>query len=347
MAKFNGKTIILGAPTQYGFSDFIERELKFQGFQVYNLSLIQHGFKYKNIGERLKCYAYKNLLGYKNYKTYLKFKRVEGEMWNRLADIPRVDYALIVRPDQYSEDFVKMIGLKANKTIGYQWDGLSRYPKVYKRISLFDQFFVFDPKDARYPKMLPATNFYANSFDIRRSAEHESDVYYVGTYMASRASKVEDIISVLQQFGLSIKYHICKQKNRKPNFKVLQTTSRGLTYSENLLFAFNSKILLDVPTNHHNGLSFRVFEAIGFNKKLITTNQEVKQYDFYHPDNILVWDGQASEKLQAFLNAPYVELNSYIKEKYSFNHWISCLLEGRQVERETIPRINLEPELIF
>ena len=347
MTVYNGKRIILGAPTAYGFSEIIEQELTYQGFEVFNISVSGGHFKYRSIFERLNAYLHKNFLGQPDYKTYLKFKRVEGEVLDRLAEIPRVDYALLIRPDQYSEDIINMVGLKADKTVGYQWDGLSRFPAVYNRIDLFDRFFVFDPKDAIHTSAQPITNFYTNSFHVGYSKKHASDVYYVGTYMKRRAPQLEEIITTLQACGLSVKYHICKSRKRKPCFKFLDTTPNDLTYHENLRYAFNSKILLDVPTVQHNGLSFRVFEAIGFNKKLITTNREIQQYDFYHPNNVLVWDGQASEKLQAFLNAPYVKLNSYIKEKYSFNHWISCLFEGRQVERETIPRINLEPELIF
>ncbi|HWK56033.1 MAG TPA: hypothetical protein VNQ80_01770 [Parapedobacter sp.] len=348
MAIFNGKKIVLGAPTAYGFSDIIEQELRYQGFEVFNLSLSSQGyFKYRSVGERLKAYVYRNFLGQPDYKTYLKFKRVEGEMLDRLAEIPRVDYALLIRPDQYSEDIINMISLKADKTIGYQWDGLNRFPEVYKRIGLFDRFFVFDPKDVRYPSMLPITNFYTNSFNVGHSKKHESDVYYVGTYMKRRASQLEEIITKLQEYGLSVKYHICKFRKRKPSFKYLDTTPCDLTYHENLRFAFNSKILLDVPTTHHNGLSFRVFEAIGFNKKLITTNKEIKQYDFYHPNNIFVWEGQPFEKLRAFLSTPYVKLNPYIKEKYSFNHWISYLLEEAQVERSIMPDIGFKPVLAY
>ncbi|MGV3764002.1 hypothetical protein [Parapedobacter sp.] len=348
MTVFNGKKIILGAPTAYGFSEIIEQELRHQGFEVYNLSLPRAPFKYRNVFERLNAYLHRNFLGHPDYKTYLKFKRVEGEMLDRVAKIPRVDYALLIRPDQYSEDIINMIGLKADKTIGYQWDGLNRFPEVYKRIGLFDRFFVFDPKDARYPAMLPATNFYTNSFDVGPSEEHESDVYYVGTYMKRRASQLEEIITSLQDYGLSVKYHICKFRKRKPRFKFLDTSSTDLTYGENLRYAFNSKILLDVPTTHHNGLSFRVFEAIGFGKKLITTNKAIKQYDFYHPDNILIWQGQSREVLTDFLNAPYMELATHIKESYSFNNWINALLREDRLEREAIPsRVDLQPTLAY
>src|SRR5690606_27309560 len=115
-----------------------------------------------------------------------------------------------------------------------------------------------------------------------------------------------------------------------------------------LRYAFNSKILLDVPTAHHNGLSFRVFEAIGFGKKLITTNKEIKQYDFYHPNNIFVWDDHSQKMLGDFLDAPYLYLATHIKESYSFNNWIKALLREDRVERAAItPRVDLEPSLVY
>src|SRR3546814_15474839 len=100
MTVFNGKKIILGVPTAYGFSEIIEQELRHQGFEVYNLSLSRGPFKYKNIFERVNAYLNRNFLGRPDYKTYLKFKRVEEEMLNRVAEIPQVDYALLIRPDQ-------------------------------------------------------------------------------------------------------------------------------------------------------------------------------------------------------------------------------------------------------
>ncbi len=347
MTVFKKKKIILGAPTAYGFSEIIEQELRHQGFDVYNLSLSHGHFKYKSVFERVGAYLHRNFLGYPDYKTYLKSKRIEHEMMDRLAEMPRVDYALLIRPDQYSEDIINMVGLKADKTIGYQWDGLSRFPAVYRRINLFDKFFVFDPKDALHKPVLPITNFYTNSFHVGYSKKHESDVYYVGTYMKRRAPQLEEIITTLQAHGLSVKYHICKFRKRKPRFKHLDTTPQNMSYQENLRFAFNSKILLDVPTVQHKGLSFRVFEALGFDKKLITTNQDIKRYDFYHPNNIFVWGGQPFEGLQAFLETPYVKPDSSIKEKYGFNRWIGNLLGEAQVEQAMPSHINLVPELVY
>ena len=345
--NYEGKSIILGAPPQYGFADVIERELTFQGFRVYNLSFVQHDFSYKHLGERLSCYLHKNFLGQKDYKNHLRFKRAEDQIMAGIAAIPHADYALFIRPDQYSEEAIRLVRGKVDRLVGYQWDGLSRYPEVYKRIELFDRFFVFDPNDASYPDRCLATNFYTNSIDMGRDEAYRSDVCYLGSYQKGRAPHVEQIIHNLQQLGLTVNYRICRSGGRKTLFKQLNTTGNKLTYAENLRFAYNTRILVDVPTDIHNGLSFRVFEAIGFDKKLITTNREIANYDFYHPDNIFIWEGQPVDELRRFVDKPYAGLAPYIKEQYSFEHWIAGLLGARQPESVVLPVADSELALAF
>ena len=51
-----------------------------------------------------------------------------------------------------------------------------------------------------------------------------------------------------------------------------------------------SKIIVEIQRNDQIGLSFRIFEALGYRKKLVTTNTDVVNYDFYNPQNILVID---------------------------------------------------------
>ena len=53
----------------------------------------------------------------------------------------------------------------------------------------------------------------------------------------------------------------------------------------NQLF-LNSRCILDSPQAGQLGLTIRVLEALGAKKKLITTNKDIKNYDFYKEENI-------------------------------------------------------------
>ena len=338
MDQFGGKTIILGAPTDYDFSDMIEKELAYQGFNVVSISYLRQGkFKYKNIFERLISFIHKNFLGHRNYKDYLKFKRVEAWMKAKLSQIDSSDFAFLIRPDQYSEEIIQIIKGKAEITVAYQWDGLRRFPAVIPLIKHFDRFFVFDPKDLE-PPLLPITNFYTKSFTLHENPVLKSDACFIGTYMSERSQQVEELITALMDAGLNVYYHICHGKKTTPTFKSLTTTTKKLSYEENISLTYNTNILIDINSPVHKGLSFRIFEAIGFQKKLITTSHEIKKYDFYHPNNFFVWDDNEEQMLDAFLAAPFVPLPIEIREKYGFTNWIRYLLnEGKYTPLE-LPR---------
>lgn len=62
----------------------------------------------------------------------------------------------------------------------------------------------------------------------------------------------------------------------------------------------NSKVLLDINRIGQSGLTFGVFESINLEKKLITTTADIKKYDFYNPNNILIIDDQNPDILWLF-----------------------------------------------
>ncbi len=343
---FEGKTIVLGAPTDFNFSGIIEQELRHLGFNVVSISYSRAGFKYKNIFQRLESFFHKNFLGHRDYKQRLCTKHVEELTMSRLEKVPYADYALLIRPDQYSEQVVNKIKRIAYNVCAYQWDGLERFPAVKKYIDWFDHFFVFDPKDiSDHPNVRPITNFYTESFQPYYDPESRSDAYYLGTYIRDRASEVEDILTTLQSLGLNVKHHICYRGSDTRKFRQLDTTRDLLTYWQNLHFAYNTNLLIDVSNHVHKGLSFRTFEALGFGKKLITTNPDVRQYDFYHPNNILVWGGHDRSEIEAFLRTPYMPVAQEIREKYSFSNWISYVLSGQECQAIKLPTPELVPQL--
>lgn len=345
--NFEGKTIILGAPTDFNFSGIIGRELRHLGFRVIDISYSRTDFKYKNIFERLESYMHKNFLGQKNYKEILRSKHVEEKTKALLDTVHFADYALLIRPDQYRPGVVDKLKSKTLKLVGYQWDGLNRFPAVMKYIDWFDRFFVFDPDDTEVENVLPTTNFYTESFRPSYNPASQSDAYYLGNYIPERADQVEEIITTLKRLALNVKHHIRYRRNNGPKFRNLDTTNELMPYARNLHFAYNSKILVDVSNHIHNGLSFRTFEAIGFGKKLITTNKDVMRYDFYQPNNIFIWGDHDIQDLKAFIAAPYIPLPDEIREKYSFRNWISYILSEEECQPIELPSLNIIEDNIY
>ena len=83
-----------------------------------------------------------------------------------------------------------------------------------------------------------------------------------------------------------------------------------------------SRIILDVQHPKQTGLTMRTIEMIGMNKKLITTNESIRRYDFFYADNVAVVDRNDVKIPEGFIKIPYRPLPKDIYEKYSLKIWI-------------------------
>jgi hypothetical protein len=91
-------------------------------------------------------------------------------------------------------------------------------------------------------------------------------------------------------------------------------------------FIKKSKTLLDINRHGQNGLTFRVLESLGLEKKLITTNANIVTYDFYNPNNILVVDEENPIIPSDFFKNEYEKLPEAIFYKYTLNGWIDQVI---------------------
>ena len=80
--------------------------------------------------------------------------------------------------------------------------------------------------------------------------------------------------------------------------------------------------MLDIQHPNQTGLTMRTIEMIGLNKKIITTNSSITEYDFYSPNNVLVIDRENVEIDLAFFETQYEKLEDNIYYNYSLSKWV-------------------------
>lgn len=324
------QTVILAVPYMYGLDQCIEKNLRHHGFNVINLCYDDRDSYYPHLGCRLAALYHKKITKNTDYKKKLKFSRFEREINSKLAALGgrKADFALCIRADIYPKALIKKIRSHTNWFVNYQWDGIFRFPDIIDYLPFFDRFFVFDKNDVtNYPqhRFEAATNFYFD-FPIECSGAN-GGLYFLGGYETNRAADTKRFIDEARRLRLPLDFYIyCKNQRAKKTFgsegiTYLDRTS-VLSFEQNLKKVCGSRTVVDFVQFDHYGLSFRIFDAMHFNKKLITNNAAVTGYDFYHPDNIFVWDGRNLDGLEAFLNKPYVPLPPEIKQYYSFGSWI-------------------------
>ena len=325
------KKIILIMPPDFGVYQVIEQNLHYMGFE--QVTVISPLFRYKT-KDRILNFIQKSLLGNKDYKKQLIDDYYTAEVSQTLSSFaPKsIDYAIVIRPDKLDLKTIEKIHNTAHKVVAYQWDGLARFPKVFKVINQFQRFFVFDLDDYhlykdRYANLLPCTNFY---FDIPEESVsvNENEVLYVGVYIKDRIQSLIRVVNALSQYDLTLNINLFYGRKTPPFFHPHITFfSKGLNYAQYLTLTKKATVLLDIKTVDHNGLSFRIFEAIKYQKKLITDNKSIKLYDFYHPNNFYVVENDLFEGLSDFLESDFVPLSEDIRQKYSFSNWVKNILE--------------------
>lgn len=84
-------------------------------------------------------------------------------------------------------------------------------------------------------------------------------------------------------------------------------------------------ILLDLVQKGQHGITWRPLEAMLYGKKLITDFEEIKNYDFYNPDNIYIIRDTNFLGLREWMAKPFVNVPDAIKKNYLFPGWLENL----------------------
>jgi hypothetical protein len=308
--------------------DCVEENIKNNNFEV--VLLANTSFKYKNIKDRLVNFYKKIVEKDKSYKRQLIRAYEENQNLFFLEQQKTIfDYTLVIRPDKFSLKVLEAAKMKSKKMVAYQWDGMSRFPEVTETIDFFQEFYVFDKNDieSNSKKLSYTTNFYFDCYNNLFKNEIKYDVYFIGSY----DSRTQDLIRMcveLESMGLKINVLLATSpKKHLKKYKFITFLKKSLTYYENLEILSQSKIIIDLAHKDlHTGLSFRAFESVGYDKKMITTNKTVKTMDFYNPQNIFVFDDDRTDFIE-FVDSDYISIPETIKNTYSFSNWFNYMFK--------------------
>ena len=160
------------------------------------------------------------------------------------------------------------------------------------------------------------------------------DISFIGTAHSDRYKIVHQMVQALPT-GASAYWYLFLQapwmfwahKLSNPAFKGASPKDFNylpLNKQQVQQVFFGSRTILDIEHPAQTGLTMRTFETLGACKKLVTTNTQVKDYDFYDPNNILVIDRKLPPRIpDSFLASNYSPLRPEVYAKYSLQGWIA------------------------
>ena len=256
----------------------------------------------------------------------------------------KYDIVLLISGQSLSFTEDMMMQLKMSqpqaKFVLYQWDSLQNFPYILNMHKFFDKHYSFDKRDVeknKNLKFLPL--FYSKKYEdigSRATNDYKYDFCFVGTahpkkykfitIMSEQLKKIYEKQFIYFFFPSKLVFFYRKIKNPElKNSKMNEFHYTPVKGNEMDELISCSRCILDSPQDGQLGLTIRVLEALGAKKKLITTNHDVVNYDFYKKENIYVYDG-CFDYNSIFFNSDYVEIDKNIYEKYSLRNWLKEIL---------------------
>ena len=325
MVDLREKKVLFFTASFLGFQDDIKSSLESMGAQV--------DWYDERVSESTLT---KVLVRINRNSLALKINRYYDDIIEKTKNV-NYDYIFFVNVEAATRSIIEKLKKEHPyaKFILYEWDSIINNKNVRDLLDLFDEKWSFDKNDCEKfgIKLLPL--FYNNEYALIEKCEHyQYETMFVGTTHSDRFHFVKMIESQIKgdsfnwfYFPIQLLYlkmwfqdnYFLKNSNRSDfKFKPLSKTC--------LIDAVEkARIIIDAQHPKQTGLTMRTIETLGARRKLITTNEQVKEYDFYNPKNILVVDRKSPVITDDFLHSDYEDIPSYLYKKYSLNSWISTI----------------------
>lgn len=330
MIDLNKKSVLLIAPDFFGYQIEILNNLRKSGADVLYFD------------ERPKNDFFTKAFIRINKKIIKK--KIENYYNDILKKISTInfDYVIIINIEAMSSEILKKLRdqQQSAKFILYMWDSILNKKNTVELIVFFDSVYSFDKQDcAKIESIKFRPLFYGNSYKqiADSSSTIKYDLCFIGTVHSDRYSILQKIIEIRSKIEIKFFFYMYFQKHilfwvkkiKDPKFKKAKRQDfhyRPLISSETINYIGHSKIIIDINHPKQSGLTIRTIEALGAKKKLITTNSDIKNYDFYNEDNILIIDRNNPEIPIKFFNTKHKEIPIEIYNKYSISSWIQDIL---------------------
>jgi hypothetical protein len=305
----------------WGFNAHITKKLVEKGHCVHTINFNTFTYKYPNFMYKIYNFILKTF-----FKANLKNLHYGNEIIKRLKENGEIqDIILTIKGDFIDPKSILEFKKFTKKSIAFFNDNTYRCPKIIRVIPNFDEVYSFEKEDCKKYNLKFATNWIYNSTIPELKEETVKYQVFNISSIDKRLPILSKIAADLFEKKINYKFIIYDKKNKGKD-KNIEYTTKHIPLSEVNNYINNSAVLLDINRKGQKGLTFRVFESIGLEKKLITTNTDTKNYDFYNPNNILIIDEQNPNIPLDFFNNEYEKIPEEILKKYTTEGWINLVL---------------------
>ncbi len=304
----------------WNYDHYIVKALHNKGIEATHIDIKKYKYVYTSFFGRVRNFISKTF-----FKQNIKKIKRQEFIINELINLGKQDAILVIRPDLISLTTHHKIKTFTNNYIAYLYDSCVRFPIDHLLNNVFNTIYSFDLNDVASYQFKHITNFiYFDKQPLKKAYSYE--VFIV----LSPDERLTQLNAIAQQLdALAISYKFLTVSSRKPSglYKNIEHTDKEIKIEALKQYLEASQIVLDLVRDGHSGLSFRIFEALAYQKKIITTNVSVKDYAFYNPNNILVIDPKNPKMDPSFFKNTYEVLPEEIYNRFTVDTFVDTIFE--------------------
>ena len=328
MTELTNKEILLLAPSFYGYENEIKDKLSLRESKVH----------YYNVNPPASVGTFIGVLRNFSLPTRWVVECFENRLYSKINS-QKYDYVIVICGWAVTSRLTSQIRRKLlaekGKMILYYWDSFERLKDDHKRWDDFDTIYTFDSHNYReysdQINFLPL--FYCDRYWNKNKDERVFDCMIIGSFRLDRLDYVKNI--KLANPNLNIKsflyskkwvilfHKILRKKYWRLNLSELEF--RKLSSDEVVELYEKCNAVIDIPANHQTGLTIRTFETLAMHKKLITSNENIANYNFYDPNSIYIISEDCKLPNRNWFESPF-SISDVLIKKYSIDNWLNKLL---------------------
>lgn len=309
----------------WGLNTHIASTLEKQGHTLHHIDF--NVFKYKYPSVLHKAY---NFILKAFFKTNLKHLHYGKEIIKQLQKNKEIqDVILTIKGDFIDPASILEFKKYTKKSIGFFNDNTYRCPKIKRVLHCFDEVYSFEKDDcAKFDLKFAPNWIYNKNAAVNTEKAFDYDVFNISS-IDKRLPILERIAKELKSKEINFKFIIYDKKHKQTD-DIITYINKHMPLAEVNDYINRSKVLLDINRIGQIGLTFRVFESLGLEKKLITTNADIKNYDFYNPNNILIIDEKNPVVPVDFFKNEYEKIPDSVFYKYTLEGWTDNVIFKKQ-----------------
>lgn len=247
------------------------------------------------------------------YSRILKGLGIDGSMENFLIIYDRnrllfdLGFFSYVRKKTPGIKIIYLFSNIVKYTGANDWGILGELNKV------FDKVFAFDKTDAeRY-----GFSYFPLIYTRCRPMDNENpyfDLFYIGK-AKDRYRQLIDVFEKAQAEGLKCDFNIVGVPKEEQLYGQIIHYDKPLSYKEVLERMNNARCIVDMIQGQSTAFTIKTCEAILYDKKLITSNENVRDESFYNKNMMMVFSKDQS--IREFLARDIVPFDKNSKVKFS------------------------------